>query len=227
MSRAALLAGMLLVATGCMTQTQRIESVSGPVRTTRGPPLAGSERVYVLVLPRTDQLELRVRAEAVCSMQQELTVARTEVREHRASGARFIGAAAAFLGGSMLLSGPGSDALGASVIGAGTLVVVVPMLAEHEERKTLPPELRADPGPSTVHCADHPLRDARVAVRLGARTLEATSDAAGRVRFRDDRPTPEMRIFVNDVAVPVRVGAPPGYALPDAADPAGPSPAPP
>lgn len=223
MKGAVLLAAALLVATGCTTQTQRVESVSGPVRTVRGPPLAGSERIYALVVPRTDQLEVRVRAEAVCAMQQERTLRRTEVREHRASGARFIGAAAAFLGGSVLLSGPGSDMLGVGLVGTGAAVVVGPMLTEYDQRKTLPPETRREPGQSTVHCFDRPLRDARVAVRLGERTVEGTSDIAGRVRFRDDKPSPEMRIFVNDVAVPVRVGAPATGTLPGAEDPARPA----
>jgi hypothetical protein len=191
-----------------MSHDLRVETSSGPLRTTRGEPLLGSEQVYALQIPRFDYLELRVRALSLCAIEQERWVTRTEVHVSRASHSRFIGAAAAVVGGTTLLSGPGSDGLGVALLGGAGLVVALPMLAAEAREKRLPPEKVVDAGGSTERCRDRPVSGARVAVRLGTETLEGRSDAAGRVHFRDYRGRPDMLVFVDDRAVPWSVGSP-------------------
>lgn len=210
------------VSLGCMVHERHVESVPGPMRAERSAPLAGSERVYVLIVPRMDLFELRVRAEASCAVRAVRSVRRMEVVTRRAAGERFIGAAAAVIGGTILLSGEGSDALGATLLGAAGVVVVVPLLEAGEERRELPTEEQPAAGGASVACGDRPVRDARVAVRIGAQTLEGRSDVAGRVRFRDAQPSADMIVYVDDLAVPTRVGAPPTGTLPASEDPARP-----
>lgn len=206
---------------GCMLHERRIESVPGPARGSRGA-ITGSERTYALVVPRMDLLEIRVRAEAMCLVRRTRTVAETEVLERRPAPARYIGAGAALAGGTMLLTGEGSDTLGGLLLGAAAGVIFIPMLFEGEQRRDLPPREAVEPGGDFVPCRDRPVGGARLAVRIGGQTLEATTDVAGRARFRDAVGTTAMAVFVDDVAVPVRVGSPPTGTLPTSEDPARP-----
>ncbi len=207
---------------GCMVHERRIESAPGPAGDARSAPLGGSERIYALVVPRTDLLEIRVRAAALCLVRRTRSVAETEILERRPAPARFIGAGAAVAGGTLLLAGEGSDTLGGLLLGAAAAVVVIPMVFEGEDRRELPRRLQVDPGGEFAPCGDRPVGAARLAVRIGAQTLEATTDVAGRARFRDAGGAVAMTVFVNDVAVPVSVGSPPTGTLPALEDPAHP-----
>lgn len=202
---------ILLLATaasGCMVQERSIERSPGPWQAAKSPPLAGSERRYALILERTDLLELRVRAVSLCELQSARKVRRTEVERSRPNGSRFIGAAAALAGGSILLARGDANTPGATLLTVGAGIVFIPIASAEESRRSLHPSTELANGVRLVPCSDRPVHGARVAVRIGARTLEATSDVAGRVRFFDDRPSPDAIVYVDDVAVSVRVGTP-------------------
>ncbi|MCC6901042.1 MAG: hypothetical protein IT377_18835 [Polyangiaceae bacterium] len=195
-------------AAGCMVHERKVESTPGAVSEKRSPPLSGSERIYALVLPRRDLLELSVRSESLCVIRQLRRVRREEVLERRPAPARFVGAVAAVVGGSILIGGDGSDELGGSLVAAGAAIAVVPMLLRGADRRALPDLEQAEPGARSIPCGDRPLRAPRVAVRAGSQTFEARADVAGRVRFRDVAQRSELVVFVNDVAVPVSVADP-------------------
>ena len=214
------LAALVTSAAGCMAHERHVESTPGTLRLLRSPPLTGSERIYARVLPRSDLLEISARSESLCLVRRLRRVRRVEVLERRPAPARFVGAVAAVVGGSILVGGSGSDELGGLLIGSGAAIGVVPLLVQGDDRRDLPDVEQSEPGSRLVPCGDRPLREPRVAVRAGGQTFEARADVAGRVRFRDVVDRSALVVFVNDVAVPVSFGTPLTGTRPPAEAPA-------
>ncbi|MBK7579104.1 MAG: hypothetical protein IPI67_02770 [Myxococcales bacterium] len=212
----------LLNTSACMTHDRQITTRPGPSRFEGRERVAGSERLYALSVPHSNFLDIRVRSVALCSEIHRTRIERLEVDRVRATGGRLVGAAAAFIGGSILLSNQGSDLLGGSLIAGGAGVALVPLLSEGEERRQLEPEMVRGPAGPLVACDDRPVAHATVVVRAQGLTLQGESDVAGRVRFREVAATPDTLVYVGDVAVPLSVGDPSTGTSPAEAAPASP-----
>ncbi len=217
-----LLAGAL---SGCLTHQSHFEETPMASRVEPGRRLGDSSRSYALLVPRMDQLELRLRKLALCRATTLTRVRRDEVVEVRATDARWWAVGGFVLaGGSVLALGDGgrARAFGIALIGAGGVIAGVPLFMERTERAPAPERESSRPG-EAVECHDESLGSVRVSVRVRGELLEAVSDAAGRVRFPGVEPTSQILVYVNDQAVPVVVGAPPTGTLPPGASPADPA----
>ena len=219
-----LLVGLLLL-TGCMLRESHVQSSPATARIERGRAIRESQHRYALVIARGDALEIRARERDLCRKNLVVLEKRDLVTEHRASPDRYWGAAAALVGGSVLLSrgkGDKAQVFGVVLLAGAAAVVGVPMLLEHDDRKPSSPGERRQSMPP-VPCGDRALPHVSVTVRTQGVTLEGTADVAGRVRFFDYVPDKDMLIYLDDAAVPVVFDAAPRGTSPLPVSPAHPA----
>jgi hypothetical protein len=195
---------------GCMHSSTRVETSTRPMPPQVSPPDPLLSRLSAHWESGPSGAVLVAEVQDTCFEQQRVQLLRKEVKESRASGARWIGVV--LTGAASLLglrdareSEPQERANGyrlAVLAGAGAVAIaVVPVIAEKREESELPPNVRLGETIPVPCGPSRPLQRVSVVIRVDGTEQSSVSDDRGRTLFEGVDSARVDLLLVDDVAV--------------------------